>query len=115
MTLTPADRQNTHATRCARAESVFSGPRKTKFGYFSRGSVAVWTACHLRREHTAPATGRINEALMTGVITSVHLLKHGVAIIREFGLRCYVRCVYAVVTRRRTTFLHLLGEGRPPR
>ena len=52
---------------------------------------------------------------MTGVITSVHLLKHGVAIIREFGVRCYVRCVYAVLTRRRTTFLHLLGEGRPPR
>lgn len=54
---------------------------------------------------------------MTGVITSVHVFRHGWAIVREFGVRCYLRCLLAVLTRRRTTFLHLLHKRvvqRPP-
>lgn len=44
---------------------------------------------------------------MRGTITGWDILAHPWLIVREFGPRCYLRCVSAVVTRRRTTFLDL--------
>lgn len=54
---------------------------------------------------------------MRGVITGREVMANLGLVWREFGARCVVRCLVAVVTRRRTTFLRLaLGhdpEQRP--
>jgi len=44
---------------------------------------------------------------MTGVVTTRHLLRHAVLIVRQFGLRTYLSCCYRVVRhpRRTVTFL----------
>ncbi len=34
---------------------------------------------------------------MNGVITTRHLVTHGMLIVRQFGLKAYLRCVYQVV------------------
>jgi hypothetical protein len=36
---------------------------------------------------------------MRGVITTRHLVLHGALVIREFGLRCYLRCWVRTLTR----------------
>lgn len=42
---------------------------------------------------------------MHGVITTREVLRHLPLIWREFGTGCVVRCLKAVVTREKTTFL----------
>ncbi len=42
---------------------------------------------------------------MQGVITSRDVLRYLPLIWREFGPRCAMRCVHAVLTRKKTTFL----------
>lgn len=42
---------------------------------------------------------------MQGTITGWDVVRHPVLILRGFGPRCYVRCLLAVLSRRRTTFL----------
>ena len=42
---------------------------------------------------------------MNGTITRWHVVRHPLLILRGFGPRCYWRCVVAVVTGRKTTFL----------
>jgi hypothetical protein len=43
---------------------------------------------------------------MIGVITTLHLVTHSTTIVRQFGLRCYVRCVWRTATAHRpVTFL----------
>jgi hypothetical protein len=42
---------------------------------------------------------------MQGVITSKDILRHLPLILREFGPRCALRAVRAVIRRERTTFL----------
>jgi hypothetical protein len=42
---------------------------------------------------------------MQGSITTRHVLSHAMTIVREFGPRCYLRCIRAVLFGRRTTFL----------
>jgi hypothetical protein len=43
---------------------------------------------------------------MKGVITTRHLLTHCTVIIRQFGLRCYVRClVRTLFSAKPVTFL----------
>ncbi len=49
---------------------------------------------------------------MHGVITAREVLRHPLAIVRLFGPRCYLRCLGALATRRRCTFLEMV---RPPR
>lgn len=44
---------------------------------------------------------------MLGVVTLRDVLAHGGRIQREFGSRCVVRCLMAVLSRRRTTFLEI--------
>jgi hypothetical protein len=43
--------------------------------------------------------------VISGVITSRDVLRHGAVIVREFGAAAYLRCCVALVLRRRTTFL----------
>jgi hypothetical protein len=42
---------------------------------------------------------------MGGAIKSRQVLMHGVAIVRLFGPRCYLRCLRAVFSSKPTTFL----------
>jgi hypothetical protein len=49
---------------------------------------------------------------MQGCITSRDVLRHAVVICRLWGLGCYLRCLHAVVTRRRCTFLQLITTQR---
>jgi hypothetical protein len=42
---------------------------------------------------------------INGVITSRHVLRYTVTIVREFGPRAYLRCCAAMLAGRRTTFL----------
>lgn len=49
---------------------------------------------------------------MKGVITSRDVATHLPLIWREFGSRCALRCVVALLTRRRTTFLELMYGAR---
>ncbi len=46
--------------------------------------------------------------MVQGLITSADVLWHAPTIIRGFGLRRYLRCVAALLSRRRTTFLELV-------
>ncbi|MFL5274695.1 MAG: hypothetical protein ACJ79E_21780 [Anaeromyxobacteraceae bacterium] len=45
---------------------------------------------------------------MRGCITSRDVFLHGVTICRLWGAGCWLRCLHAVVTGRRCTFLELV-------
>jgi hypothetical protein len=45
---------------------------------------------------------------MNGCITTIDVLRHPVLISRLFGARCYLRCLFAVMSRRSCTFLSML-------
>ena len=47
--------------------------------------------------------------MIQGLITTKDVLLHASTIVRGYGLRCYVRCLGAIIFRRRTTFLELVG------
>lgn len=48
------------------------------------------------------------------MITGREVIRNGWTIIREFGPAAYGRCVLALVTRRRSTFLAVVtASGRP--
>lgn len=49
---------------------------------------------------------------MLGVITTKSLILHGHTIIREFGLKTYIRCVVSALRRQRRTFLQLEWETK---
>lgn len=49
---------------------------------------------------------------MQGVITSRDVASNLPLIWREFGSRCALRCIVALLTRRRTTFLELMYGRR---
>jgi hypothetical protein len=44
---------------------------------------------------------------MHGVITTWDVVRHPVLILHGFGARCYLRCLRAVLSRQRTTFLEI--------
>jgi hypothetical protein len=48
--------------------------------------------------------------VIAGVIDSKEVLRNGGCIIRTFGVRSYLRCLLALLSRRRTTFLQLMWE-----
>jgi len=56
----------------------------------------------------AVATPQKGLAVIQGLITSKDVLWNGRSIVRGYGLRQYVRCLCAVLSRRRTTFLELI-------
>jgi len=41
-----------------------------------------------------------------GVITTKEVLRHTATIVREFGPTAYMRCCFAILRGRRTTFLN---------
>ena len=45
---------------------------------------------------------------MQGVITSKDVLLHSVTILRLWGPRCYLRCLRAALSSRRSTFLDVM-------
>ncbi len=49
---------------------------------------------------------------MQGCITSRDVLRHSIIICRLWGPGCYLRCLHAVVTGRRCTFLELVSTYR---
>jgi hypothetical protein len=51
---------------------------------------------------------------MRGLITTRHLLVNAGTIIHEFGLIAYMRCLRALVTGQRTTFLDCVCQLRKP-
>jgi hypothetical protein len=47
---------------------------------------------------------------MVGVIRTRHLLTHAAIIIREFGARCFLRCLWRTMTEdRAVTFLECVA------
>jgi hypothetical protein len=46
--------------------------------------------------------------MIQGLITSKDVLLHTSAIVRGYGIRLYLKCLLALVSRRRTTFLELV-------
>jgi hypothetical protein len=51
---------------------------------------------------------------MRGVITSSDVLWHSWTIIRCWGPRCYLRCVRAALSSRRSTFLEVACSPERP-
>jgi len=49
--------------------------------------------------------------MIAGVITTRDVLLHSASIVNDFGLRAWLRCCKAVLTKRRTTFLELMWLG----
>jgi hypothetical protein len=50
---------------------------------------------------------------MVGVVRTRHLVSHPGAIVHEFGMRCYLRCIWRTATRHGTvTFLECIEEPR---
>jgi len=45
---------------------------------------------------------------MSGLITTKDVLKHSATIVREFGAATYLRCCFAILRGRPTTFLNLV-------
>ena len=50
-----------------------------------------------------------------GVVTTRHVLRHAGFIVREFGPVAFLRCCFAIVSRRRTTFLSCVTRAAPRR
>ena len=48
---------------------------------------------------------------MRGVITGKDVLRRSVTIVRLFGPRCYLRCLGAILSGRRCTFLEVIHRG----
>lgn len=47
---------------------------------------------------------------MTGVITLRHVLAHPVTVVRGFGCRVLVRCVWVACRREKRTFLSIAAD-----
>jgi hypothetical protein len=53
---------------------------------------------------------------MLGVITTRHLLTHSAVIVHEFGVRCFLRCIWRALTYdRAVTFLECVAVRPAPR
>ncbi len=50
-------------------------------------------------------------AKMKGVITGRDVLRHSFTILRLWGPSAYLRCLFAMVTRRSVTFLEVIHPG----
>ena len=46
--------------------------------------------------------------MIAGLITGKEVVRNGPSILRDFGLRSYLRCIGALFSRRKTTFLELI-------
>ena len=48
--------------------------------------------------------------MIAGVIGAKEVVLNGGSIVRNFGLRRYLRCLLALFSRRRATFLELMWD-----
>jgi len=46
--------------------------------------------------------------MISGVITTRHVIRHSALIVREFGAAAYLRCCLVLLRRRRATFLECI-------
>jgi len=46
--------------------------------------------------------------MISGVITTGHVITHAGIIVREFGAAAYLRCCLVILRRRRVTFLQCI-------
>jgi hypothetical protein len=51
------------------------------------------------------------DAAMKGLITNREIIRHAFTIIRLWGLRTYLRCLRATVSRNPATFLAVVAAG----
>jgi hypothetical protein len=51
---------------------------------------------------------------MRGLITGREVIRHTPTIVRHFGPRCYLRCMLALLSRRKTTFLEVAFQPEGP-
>ena len=51
---------------------------------------------------------------MTGVITTRHVLRHPILVVRGFGWKVFARCVLATVCVSHETFLSIACSSRRP-
>ena len=47
---------------------------------------------------------------MRGIITGSDVVQNVGIILREFGLRCLVRCLWVLASGKRTTFLDVISQ-----
>src|SRR5204862_5306085 len=52
------------------------------------------------------AAAEVDVMAICGVITTKEVLRHTATIVREFGPTAYMRCCFAILRGRRTTFLN---------
>jgi hypothetical protein len=53
---------------------------------------------------------------MVGVVNTRHLVSHPRAIVHEFGMRCYLRCIWRTATKHgAVTFLECIECVEEPR
>ena len=50
--------------------------------------------------------------MISGVITTRHVLRHTATIVREFGPAAYLRCCLVILQRQKTTFLDCIFRSR---
>src|SRR5690242_7734898 len=53
--------------------------------------------------------------VVQGLITGTDVVREGFTIVRLWGLRCYLRCLSALISRRHCTFLEVLYARPQPR
>ncbi len=61
------------------------------------------------RRGTAPAPVMQEWLTVQGTITGRDVIRHSLTILRLWGPTCYVRCLRAIVSRRRCTFLDVVS------
>jgi hypothetical protein len=49
---------------------------------------------------------------MRGFITGREVLQNGSTIFREFGPKCFFRCMWVLLSRKRTTFLEVAFQDQ---
>jgi len=55
---------------------------------------------------------RRETAVIEGVITTKHVIVNASLIVRSYGIRTWVSCIGALLSRRPTTFLALIWSNR---
>ncbi len=50
--------------------------------------------------------------MIEGVITTKHVVRNAFLIVNSYGIRTWVSCIGALLSRRHTTFLALIWSNR---
>jgi len=108
----PVERIRVHAASCAdgaNAPSDFTRRRDRECDpLIPAGIPRMGSTSGRAKREGAPKEMR----MISGVITTRHVLKHAPTIVREFGLAAYLRCCLMILRRRNTTFLDCVLRPR---